>query len=145
MEYKINKQSIGEVIWLKISYGEDLAEKISAFCSDQGIKSAYVSAIGALKRASIGYYDQKERKYVGKMIEKPLEIASFTGNVSLKDGKPFLHAHICLADEEGAVLGGHLNEGNIAFACECAIFCLKGKSLERKYDETTGLSLWDFS
>jgi uncharacterized protein len=145
MEYKINSQQVEGAVWLQIKHGEDLLKKVSYFCSENGINSAYVSAIGALQKANVGYYDQMEKKYLENKIDGPLEIVSLTGNLSLREGKPFLHAHICLADREGKVFGGHLNEGNTVFACECLILKLKGNPLERKFDSLTGLSLWDFS
>jgi len=64
------------------------------------------------------------------------------GNVSLKDGEPFVHAHAVLSDEKGNTRAGHLLEG-IVFAAEVHLSQLEGPKLERKYDEVTGLSLWD--
>jgi len=61
-----------------------------------------------------------------------MEISSCLGNISLKDGEIFVHAHVTLADKEGRVLGGHLAPGTIIFAAECRITELKGESLKTK-------------
>ena len=46
-----------------------------------------------------------------------------------------------LADEKGNTKAGHLLEGAV-FAAEVHIRELEGPNLERKYDDVTGLWLW---
>ena len=74
-------------------------------------------------------------------IDAPHEMASCIGNVSLKDGEPFVHTHVVLADEAGNTKAGHLFAG-VVFVAEVHLHELEGPSLERKRDEATGLSLW---
>jgi len=95
-----------------------------------------------LKRARLGFYDQKNHEYREIKIDSPHEMASCIGNISLKDGEPFVHAHVVLADEAGNTKAGHLLEG-IVFAAEVHLRRLEGPKLERKHDEVTGLSLWE--
>ena len=63
-------------------------------------------------------------------------------NISMRDGKPFVHVHILLSDAEGKVFGGHLMKGTKLFACEVTIDEFEGEQLERGQDERTGLFLW---
>jgi hypothetical protein len=99
--------------------------------------------IGAVQKATIAYYDQKQIKYRDIMLNEPMEIVSLHGNVSLKDGKPFVHAHVVLGDEKGNVRGGHLLPGGTpVFACELTIDEFDGPELVREFDEITGLALW---
>ena len=139
------EQTIKKLVWVEIKYGEDLLKAITDYCLENDIKTGFVSAIGSLQNVKFGYYNQKEKKYYENSIDEPVEIISCLGNVSIKEGKLFVHAHLSVSDEKGNMFGGHLNEGCIVFACECAIWELEGDALERKFDETTGLSLWDFS
>lgn len=104
---------------------------------------ATFSVIGAVSSATIGAYDQKQQVYVTSKEEAPLEIVSCIGNVSLKDGKPFIHAHILLADEQGKTIGGHLFSETIIYAGEINLQELTGKPMERTYDNDTGLMLWE--
>jgi hypothetical protein len=133
---------MGKVVLTGLPHGSDLLKAITDLARREGIKVGTVSVIGAVKRARIGYYDQITREYREREIEEPAEISSCLGSVSLKDGEIFVHAHVTLADSAGRVAGGHLCRGTVVFAAECRISELKGKSLERSYDETTGLSLW---
>ena len=71
-----------------------------------------------------------------------MEIAQLSGNVLLKDGKPFVHAHITLVDDEGNTQGGHLGDGTVVFACEFILQLFKGPEFNREHDEQTGLPLW---
>jgi len=64
------------------------------------------------------------------------------GNISLKDGRPFLHAHVTLADKEGHAFGGHLAPGTIVFVCELVVQALEGPEFTRELDQETGLPLW---
>lgn len=145
MGKKTKQQKISKIIWLEIKHGEDLLKSITDFCIEKNMKSGFISVIGALQKAKFGYYNQQEKKYYENTKDKPVEIISCLGNISVKDGNPFVHAHISVADEKGNVVGGHLKEGCIVFAAECAIFELEGDLMERRFDALTGLSLWDFS
>ena len=99
--------------------------------------------IGAVSKAVLGTYDQSQQVYVTFTTEGDLEILSCTGNISLKDGKPFVHAHVILAGEGGKTIGGHLFPGTIIFAGEAHILELTGGSPPvREYDPVTGLMLW---
>jgi hypothetical protein len=97
--------------------------------------------IGAVKSAKLGFYDQEKHEYNEIIVDSPHEIATCIGNVSLKNGKPFVHAHAVLADKSGKTKAGHLIEATV-FAAEIYLCELKGKKLAREHDEETGLSLW---
>jgi predicted DNA-binding protein with PD1-like motif len=136
-EYSANKELI-----VRLNCDSDLIQSITELARSRGVEAGSFTAIGALKRAKLGYYDQKNHEYREMKIDSPHEIASCIGNVSLKDGEPFIHAHVVLADETGNTKAGHLFEG-IVFAAEVNLRQLEGPRLERKYDEVTGLSLWN--
>ena len=126
----------------RLRHGEDMLEEITEICKDKDIRLGRIEAIGAVQKARIGYYNQKNRDYEFVTLDQPLEIIDLKGNVSIKDGKPMVHAHITLADSAGRAYGGHLAQGTIIFACECLIESFDGLELERGLDEETGLPLW---
>lgn len=128
-------------LMVRLKHDADLVQSITELARSKGIEAGSFTAIGALKRARLGYYDQKNREYREIKIDSPHEMASCVGNISLKDGEPFTHAHVVLADETGNTKAGHLLEG-IIFAAEVHLRQLEGLKLERKYDEITNLSLW---
>lgn len=138
------QEKIKKVVCLNLKKDSDLLKSVENYCIKENIKVGFLVIIGALQKAQISYYDQKRKKYSLRFLKKPLEIVSCFGNISIKNNKPFVHAHIALADNKSNVYGGHLREGCVVFAGECFIFKLEGKLLKRKFNEETGLFLWDF-
>jgi predicted DNA-binding protein with PD1-like motif len=135
--YRTKRTLIGQ-----LPMGADLYDSISRICTEEDIKIGTITAIGAVSQAAVAYYNQSEKKYTPLKFEKHLEILNCTGNVSLKDGKPFVHMHATFTDTEGNSIGGHLTSGTVVFVCELAIEELEGKALDRQFDEKTGLNLW---
>ena len=136
-EFSTSKELI-----VRLRQDADLIQSVTELAMSKGIEAGSFTAIGALKRAKLGYYHQKNHKYREMGIESPHELVSCVGNVSLSEGKPFVHAHVVLADEKGNTKAGHLLEG-IVFAAEVHLRQLEGPQLERKLDESTGLWLWE--
>ena len=126
----------------RLDTGSDLVEEIERFCVERGVLAAQVIAIGAVRRAWYAYYEQNDRRYRELESHTHHEIVGFIGNVSLKDDRPFLHAHATFADADGATVGGHLLRGCEVFAAEVMIRELAGVTLVRSHDEETGLALW---
>ena len=131
----------------KCAHGADLSEELTGVCASEGITLGRIEAIGAVSKGCLGYYDQAGREYHFLELDKHLEIASLVGNISLKDSKPFVHAHVTFTDAAGLAFGGHLAAGTIVFACEFCIQAFDSKhsaQFARNLDETTGLGLWKF-
>jgi hypothetical protein len=133
-----------ELFMGRLSFGADLLESLTNLCLEHQVFLGRIQALGAVSSARIGYYNQKERWYQFSLLDGPLEITQLVGNISLKDGKPFVHAHLSLADEKGLTYGGHLAEGTMVFACEFVLESFEGPRFERTDDPETGLALWSF-
>lgn len=138
----IREVTPGRSIIGRLAHGKDLLEELSVAATEQDIRLGRVEAIGALQRARLGFYDQGTKQYQFHDFPMPLEIVSLVGNVSLKDGKPIIHAHLALSDDQGRGFGGHLAPGCVVFACEFIMQELTGATLERGLDEPTKLPLW---
>ena len=133
----------GHKIIGRLAKGDDLLATLEKLAEKYGISLGEVSAIGAVSQARIGYYNQGERQYYYLDLARPLEILSLTGNISLKDGKPMVHAHVTLGDQDGQAFGGHLAPGTLVFACEFTLQEYRStKALVRQMDDPTGLFLW---
>ncbi len=137
-EVKMIKTLIG-----KLKHGSDLLEQLTEICRSNNTRLGRIEAIGAVKKARLGYYDQQKRQYKTLDIDRPMEITSLIGNISLRDGEPMVHAHLTLADSDGTSYGGHLQPGTIVFAGEFIIDACEGPQLDRNYDDQTGLALWE--
>lgn len=127
----------------KLKRGDDLLGAIGVICREKSIRLGRVEAIGAVEKATLGYYDQKRKEYDFFTIGSPHEITSLIGNISLREGVPMVHAHITLSNEKGNVCGGHLAPGTTVFACEIIIEAFDGPDFNRGLDKDTGLPLWE--
>ncbi|MEJ2655886.1 MAG: DUF296 domain-containing protein [Desulfobacterales bacterium] len=137
-EYKAGRRFVGH-----LPHGKDLITSIETLCTTFKIRMGTFSMIGAVSFATIGVYNQKQHVYVTFTENTPMEIITCTGNISLKDDAPSIHAHIALGDEHGKIIGGHLFSDTILFAGEIDLQEITGKTLDRVYDKTTGLMLWN--
>lgn len=130
-----------EVVPFALSKGQDLYEELTRLAVRHRISNALVLGIGALQRGVVAFYDQKTRRYEEHVFDEPMEILCCTGNVALKDGRPFVHVHVALSDRRGRAFGGHVRPGCVVFACEGFLRRFRGR-IERRFDAATGLYLW---
>ncbi len=130
------------VLLARLDRGDDLLASLHALCERERVEAGVIQAIGAVERAVVGYYDQQAGHYDELVFEQGMEICNLVGNVSMKDGAPFVHAHVTLGDSEGRCLGGHLMPGTRVFACEIHLRAFRGTPPVRQPDEPTRLMLW---
>ena len=127
----------------QLTYGTDLYDGLTQFIQKENIRLGRISGIGATTHAIVAFYDQNTKKYNPLEFTGGLEILNLQGNVSVRDGKPFVHVHLILSDANGNVFGGHLLQGTKLFACEVTVDEFEGDELTRAHDERTGLHLWN--
>jgi predicted DNA-binding protein with PD1-like motif len=134
-----------ELFMGKLKHGGDVLEEITDVCIRHNVRLGKIEAFGAVQKARLAFYNQESHEYHSFTLDQPLEITKLIGNVSIKDDKPFVHAHLTLADKKGNCYGGHLVPGTIVFACEFILQAFDGPLFERTYDEQTGLYLWNMT
>lgn len=139
--YHVNA-SVGPVHVLKLPFGSDLLPELDSFVRSQGIQLAWMSGVGAVSRATVRYYDQKNKTWTDRDLDKPMEVAGLWGNVSLRDGQPSVHLHCMLVDEDGNCHGGHVGANTLVFNLEILMTTMTGPSVLRKMDDETGLAIW---
>ena len=134
----------GRTFVAKLDHQADLLEELNKICQHEYIKAGYIQVIGAISSLKYGFFDQDEKEYTYNTYayDESMEIVSCSGNVSVKDGKPFCHMHIVASDKKGKCVGGHLVAGTSIYAAEVVIQEILGEDLVRELDETTKLTLW---
>jgi len=100
--------------FIHIEKNEKVMDTLTKFCQEQGVNNAKISGIGAVKETEIGAFDTEAKGYVRKPFPDVWELISFEGNVTLKDGSPFVHAHVVLSNHDMDTKGGHLFETTVA-------------------------------
>ncbi len=151
----IGKGSSGRVFVMKLAPGCDLLKSVEYIANKENIRSAVIlSGTGSLRQATIRNVKSipekppitdKNRVYTPK--NEPLELLSFNGNISRKNGEVFIHSHISISSgvDDGKTYGGHLVEGCIVLAtCEVIIQEIAGLTMERKLDPVTQVNELEF-
>ena len=98
-----------------------------------------MSGIGATDNVTVGVFNPKTKVYTKVNVTDDMEILSISGNLTRKDGAPYVHVHGSFASLE-KVYGGHVNEWVISATAEL-IVDLYEVEVERFFDKETGLNL----
>lgn len=139
MQYK----RFNDTYMLRIDKGEEVIQSLTALCEKEDIRLAEVSAIGAADYAAVGVYDLETGIYHREELPFFMEIASLAGSVTRMNGKPYIHLHTTLADQQNKTHAGHVIELRVGATCEMFVRVLPGEVI-RKKDEAVGLNLWEF-
>ena len=137
-------QSIEKVHYIKLDKDELLLESLTKYAKENKIKTAEISFIGAVQNVNVMYFNQSKKEYDKHEFEGGHEVLNGLGNISLLDGKPFVHIHMTVADKNGRAFGGHLDEGTQVWLIEAVIkqTIFFGKGIERHFDDELCLSVW---
>ncbi len=127
---------------IRLDAGEKIVETLLSLCERDGIGSGFFNGLGAVGEAELGHFDPSSNGYSWVKLSGSYEIVSLYGNITVVDGKPFIHTHASLGDKTFAVRGGHLREAVVSVICEVTLTRFKD-DIGRKKDEATGLFLLD--
>ena len=138
------KEVKDNVYVLSLDNHVEVAAAIAAFCAEKGILAGNIMGLGAVSEATFRFLDPSTLKYVDKTFTEQMEITNLTGNISQKDGKPYLHLHVTASRSDYTCVGGHLLEGTINGACELYVEAFPGVEIGRYADPDTGINLYKF-
>jgi len=131
----------GAAAFVGLARGEDLLEGLNGAIAEMGIRAGTVQVIGGLETATLGYFDPEAAEY-RITTTGHVEIAAGLGNVSVRDGEPFLHLHLVVSGPDGSTLGGHAMEGCRAYVVEAYLRSLGGDPPVRQQVEGFALKVW---
>jgi predicted DNA-binding protein with PD1-like motif len=125
---------------LVLQKGEELHKSLLSFCETTNIKSAWLSGLGGVTEATLGYYDLQEHQYKFRKLNNLVELVNLQGNLALLNNELLLHLHAVVGDTNLQTYGGHLKAALVGGTCE--VFMQTWQvSLSRGYDAETGLNL----
>lgn len=127
---------------LRLERGEKVIYSLNRLCERLMIYNAWFIAIGSVENPIIAHYMVDTKKYTEKSLQGIFEVTNLIGNVALFGGKPLVHGHIGLSDEDMHAFGGHLVEATVSATLEGIINNL-GTSKTKVYDESIGLKLFE--
>ena len=124
----------------RLEKGERFMETLVQFAEREGMATGFFYGIGAALEAELGLYILDRKEYQFKHLNGPLEIVSVIGDITQVEGRPFVHAHMSVADESLHMFGGHVKEVTIGATCELFITNVP-LAIHRELDHEIGLKL----
>jgi uncharacterized protein len=116
----------------RLTPGQDLKRELIAFAERHSLTAPVVlTCVGSLTRVSLRFAHASEPTVRTGFFE----VVSLVGCADPPRG----HLHLCVADESGAVVGGHLMDGcEVYTTAEVVIGELPGVRFRRELDATYG-------
>jgi predicted DNA-binding protein with PD1-like motif len=108
----------GRTFEVTMRRGDEVVAGLTEFAEQNHVKLAHLTGIGAFDSAVLGWFDPEKRAYKKIAINQEVEVVSLTGNITIQDGKPSLHAHCVVALSDGSTKAGHLIEGHVSLAMQ---------------------------
>ena len=109
MKSKLIHEHDGERTFALIfEMGDEVMTNLINFAEKNKIGGARISAIGAFRDVTLGYFDWEKKDYRKIPVHEQVEVLSLLGDVALKDDEPTIHAHVVIGRSDGSTRGGHL-------------------------------------
>jgi predicted DNA-binding protein with PD1-like motif len=117
---------------VRLAPGDDLKAALAAIPAREHVDAAcVVSAVGSLNLAVLRYAGRAD----AVTLARDLELVTLSGTLA-PDG---VHLHASVADDSGAVRGGHVQAGcRVRTTAEIVIGLLDGWAFSRAVDPRTG-------
>ncbi|MGD0319559.1 MAG: PPC domain-containing DNA-binding protein [Nitrososphaerales archaeon] len=119
--------------------GTGLTDGLLAIAKRERIRTAKVDAIGGVNKLRLAYFNSRARRYEEHEYDEFFEATGLMGNITLKDGKPFLHLHGTFGRRDMSVIGGHVISATVFPLLEAVITPTANRAL-RRFDEKVGLN-----
>jgi predicted DNA-binding protein with PD1-like motif len=122
--------------------GDEVIESLTTFARRETLRASHVTAIGALRDVTLGYFDRATKDYRKIPLAEQVEVLSLLGVITLDGELPKVHAHIVVGRADGSTRGGHLLQGHVWPTLEVVVEELP-RHLQRRTDPESGLALID--
>jgi uncharacterized protein len=144
MKHKLLASDAGERTFiLVLDEGDEAFRCLTEFAEREGVTAASVTAIGAFRAATIGFFEFETKNYKKIPVEVQSEVLSMIGDVAVDDnGKASLHLHAVLGFSDGSTKGGHFIEGHVRPTLE-VVLRETPADLRRKHRADLGIALID--
>jgi uncharacterized protein len=142
MRAKLLHEAHGKRTYALILATDDEAmDALKLFAEKERIGGAQITAIGALSRARLAYFDWEAKKYRPIDVGEQVEVASLVGDIAIgPDGKPSVHVHAVLGKRDGTAVAGHLEEAHVRPTLEIIVTEMP-EHLCKVKDADSGLAL----
>jgi len=122
--------------------GDEAFSGLLEFADKYHVTSAHFTAIGALNRATLGWFDPKRKMYKKISIDGQHEVIGMSGDIALFQGKPVVHTHMVVGNPDGTTRAGHVLAAYVSPTLEVMVI-VDPIAMKKRLDPTTDLTLID--
>lgn len=145
MKAKLLSEVNGNRQWAVIfDPNDEVMASLKRFVEGEHLSAAHFTGIGAFAEVTVAWFNLEKQEYEQILINEQVEVLSLIGDVADSDGKPSVHAHICVAKRDGTAHGGHLKAGTVQPTLELIVYEAPAH-LRKTFRKQFGLPLIDLN
>jgi predicted DNA-binding protein with PD1-like motif len=122
--------------------GDEAFSGLLEFAEKYQVTGAHFTAIGALNRATLGWFDPQRKMYKKIPVDGQHEVIGMSGDIALYQSKPVVHAHMVVGSPDGTTLAGHVLAAYVSPTLEVMV-TVDPTTMQKRLDPATGLTLID--
>ncbi len=122
--------------------GDEAFSGLLEFAEKYRVTSAHFTAIGALNRATLGWFDPQRKMYKTIPIEGQHEVIGMSGDIALYQGNPVVHTHMVVGSPDGTTRAGHVLDAYVSPTLEVMV-TVDPVTMHKRFDPATDLTLID--
>lgn len=122
--------------------GDEASSGLLEFAERYKVTSAHFTAIGAVNRATLGWFDPQRKMYKEIPIEGQHEVIGMSGDIALYRGKPSVHSHMLVGSPDGTTRAGHVLAAYVSPTLEVMV-TVDPVAMQKRFDPATDLTLID--
>ncbi|MDO7874456.1 DNA-binding protein [Hymenobacter sp. ASUV-10] len=119
--------------------GDNVLRELEELTVKEKIPGASLTGLG-FGHPTFGFWNAQTKTYAPQAF-RDMEMASLTGSIAWKDGKPALHLHGVAAGQDFAAHGGHLLALEVGTGSVEITVTLHDQRLTRETDAQTGANV----
>ena len=122
--------------------GDEAFSGLLEFADKYHVTSAHFTAIGALNRATLGWFDPQRKMYKKIPINGQHEVIGMSGDIALYHGKAVVHTHMVVGSPDGTTRAGHVLDAYVSPTLEVMVN-VDPMAMKKRFDPATDLTLID--
>ena len=127
---------------IRIDKGEEIVSSLNDFCNWEDVKLGSLNGLGIASKIILSQYDITKKEFIEKTYEGSFEINNLMANITKKEGRNVVNAHINFSDTDFNSHGGKLVECTVGATCEIVITVITG-TINRRNDDFYDISILD--
>jgi uncharacterized protein len=122
--------------------GDEAFSGLLEFAEKYHVTSAHFTAIGALNKATLGWFDPHRKMYKKIPISGQHEVIAMSGDIALYQGNPVVHTHMVVGSPDGTTRAGHVLDAYVSPTLEVMV-TVDPVAMHKRFDPETDLTLID--